>query len=222
MLEPAPRRKTSDYLVQQIQAFIADQDLRPGDPLPTEHALAERFGVSRISVREATKTLGFLGVVDAKPGRGLSVGCVDVGRLTQTLSFHPAMHDVSDAELIDSRVVLETGVLPYVVRRVPDVPDILDGLDRINQQWKEARKLAEFMQLDIAFHQHLLESSGLRPLAAFNELLQIFFERFRRLVSKREWQNAIRDHQRITAALRDRNAPAAAEILRRHIESHRC
>ena len=76
--------------------------------------LAEQLGVSRISVREATKTLGFLGILEAKPGRGLTVGRIDVGRLKESLSFHPALSDVSDNEMIDTRVIIETGVVPHV------------------------------------------------------------------------------------------------------------
>ena len=95
------RRKTSDILVDQIREYITDGALKPGDQLPTECALAEQLGVSRISVREATKTLGFLGILEAKPGRGLTVGQMDVGRLKKSLRFHPALADVSADEMID-------------------------------------------------------------------------------------------------------------------------
>ncbi len=46
----------------------------PGDRLPTENQLAETFGISRLSVCEATKTLEFFGIIDSKSGVGLTVG----------------------------------------------------------------------------------------------------------------------------------------------------
>ena len=94
MGELVKRKKLSDQVVDRIKSFIVDNGLKPGDRLPTEHAFADRFGVSRISVREATKALEFLGILDAAPRRGLSVGHVDMGRVTQYLGFHFAINDV--------------------------------------------------------------------------------------------------------------------------------
>jgi len=59
---------------EQIKQFIIERKLMPGDRLPTENQLAETFGISRLSVREATKTLEFLGIVESKTGVGLTVG----------------------------------------------------------------------------------------------------------------------------------------------------
>jgi GntR family transcriptional regulator, transcriptional repressor for pyruvate dehydrogenase complex len=221
MLELVQRRKTSDILVDQIKQYIQGQELEPGDPLPTEHALAERFGVSRISVREATKTLGFLGILQAKPGRGLTVGRMDVGRLKESLSFYPALHVVPSAELIDSRLIIETGVMPYVARRMARDPEVYQRLNRINDELRQTRAPSRVVEQDAAFHQLLIESSGLMPLAAFNDLLQVFFQRFREAVKKGQWQAAVKDHQRVINALRDGNPTAAAKVLRRHIEGHR-
>ena len=66
-------------MAEKLTAFITSQGLKPGDRLPTEHELAASFGVSRLSLREATKALEFLGIVEAKPGCGLSVGADEPG-----------------------------------------------------------------------------------------------------------------------------------------------
>ncbi len=221
MLEMVPRRKTSEILVERIQQYIAAEGLKPGDPLPTEHALAERLGVSRISVREATKTLGFLGILEAKPGRGLTVGRMDVDRLKESLSFHPALQTVPGNELIDSRLIVEMGVMPHVARRMARDPEIYDRLHQINAQLRRTREASRFVELDAAFHQLLIQSSGLTPLAAFHDLLQVFFQRFREAVKKGGWQQGIRDHQAVIDALRDRKPSKAAKILCRHITEHR-
>jgi DNA-binding FadR family transcriptional regulator len=74
MLEAVSRQMTCDMVAAELTAFIISQGLKPGDPLPTGHELAASFGVNRLSLREATITLGFLAIVEAKLGRGLSVG----------------------------------------------------------------------------------------------------------------------------------------------------
>jgi DNA-binding FadR family transcriptional regulator len=214
------RRKTSDILVDQIREYITDRALKPGDQLPTECALAEQLGVSRISVREATKTLGFLGILEAKPGRGLTVGQMDVGRLKKSLRFHPALADVSDDEMIDTRVILETGVVPHVVRRMAEDPEIYERLDRFNDQMRHVRDASRYVALDAGFHQLLVESSGLRPLAAFSDLLQVFFERFSKSV-KSNRKHGADTHQKILDGIRDGKVAEVVEMLRHHIEAHK-
>jgi GntR family transcriptional repressor for pyruvate dehydrogenase complex len=221
MLDLVERRKLSDVVVDRIKDFIASNDLKPGDRLPTEHALAQRFGVSRVSLREATKALGFLGILEAKPGRGLSVGRVDAGTVMACLSVHPALHSVPPEQLIDTRIIVETGVVPHVARRMAEDPSIYERLDAINRELSQARELPRFIELDIAFHGELVEASGLTTLAAFNDLFQVFFQRFRESVNRGEWKEGIAGHQRIIEALRKGNTRAAADELRRHIESHR-
>ncbi|HTI52501.1 MAG TPA: GntR family transcriptional regulator, partial [Planctomycetaceae bacterium] len=174
MLEVIERRRVSDVVAGKIKQYISDHSLRAGDRLPTEHALADRFGVSRISVREATKALGFLGILDAKPGRGLTVGQVDMGRVTEYLGFHLTLADYSPRQLIDTRIVVEIGVLSHLAARMADDPTLYERLSALNEEFRQTRDLARWIELDIAFHRQLLESSGLEPLVAFHDLLQIF------------------------------------------------
>ena len=91
MLEVIERSKLRDVVLSRLRKYIVDESLRPGDRLPTETELAARFGVSRLSLREATKSLEMLGIVQAKPGRGLTVGHVNMDRVTEYLGFHPAL-----------------------------------------------------------------------------------------------------------------------------------
>jgi GntR family transcriptional regulator, transcriptional repressor for pyruvate dehydrogenase complex len=214
------RRKTSDILVDQIKQYITSHDLKPGDHLPTESDLAKSFGVSRISVREATKTLGFLGIIEAKPGRGLTVGRMDVGRLKESLSFHPAMYDVPDDELIDTRVIIESGIVPYVAKRMAADPDIYNRLNELNDELRRAADPATYVKLDATFHQLLVESSGLTPLAAFSDLLQVFFERFRKHV-KKNWRGGVKVHQDIIDGIRDGQTASVTDLLHHHIECHK-
>jgi len=221
MFELVERRRLSDVVVERIKEYIAAHDLKPGDRLPTEQALAERFGVSRVSIREATKALGYLGILDAKPGRGLTVGRVDAGTVRACLSFHPALQGVPAEQLIDTRVIIETGVVPHVARRMALDPTIYERLSALNREMSETKELARWIELDIAFHRELVEASGLTPLAAVNELLQVFFTRFRESVNKGEWKRGMEQQQRIIDALRKGNIRVATEELRDHIESHR-
>ena len=221
MLKTLPRRKIRDQAAEQIKQFIVSQQLGPGDRLPTETELAEKFGVSRLSLREATKALEFIGIVESRTGVGLTVGQIDLERVTGHLGFHPSLHRVDPQQLIDSRVVIETGVLPYVARRMAADDSLHGALQSIVDRFKKVRDLQSWIDLDIEFHRSLLEASGLLPLVAFGDLLHVFFQRFRESVKKAEWKAGVESHQRIIDDLRDQNVERATEELKSHIESHR-
>ena len=219
-LKALPRRKIRDQAAAQIKELIASEQLSPGDRLPTETELAETFGISRLSVREATKALEYLGIVEAKTGVGLTVGQIDLERVTEHLSFHPALHCADPLQLIDTRVIIETGVLPHVARRMAEDGSTYDRLRSVADRFRSARKLQTWIELDIEFHRTLLESSGLTPLVAFGDLLHVFFQRFRESIKMAQWQAGAESHRRIIDALRDGEIAAATDELRQHIEDH--
>ena len=221
MVEAAPRSKLRHVVADRLKAFIVEGNLKSGDRLPTETELATKFGVSRLSLREATKSLEFLGIVEARPGRGLTVGSVNMERVTEYLGFHPALHDVSPEELIDTRILIETGVLPHVAKRMKRDDTLYEQLDAINAKLRQTRSLARFVELDIAFHRELVCASGLSPLMAFTDVLAVFFQRFRESVKKAEWSAGIESHQRIIDSLKAGRVREADQELRTHIESHR-
>lgn len=220
-LRALPRRKIRDQAAAQIKELIAAEQLGPGDRLPTETELAETFGISRLSVREATKALEYLGIVEAKTGVGLTVGQIDLERVTEHLGFHPALQRTDPLQLIDTRVIIETGVLPHVARRMAEDNSTYDRLRSVADRFRSARKLQAWIDLDIEFHRTLLESSGLAPLVAFGDLLHVFFQRFRESVEKAQWQAGAESHQRIIDALRNGEIAVATDELRRHIEDHK-
>jgi len=221
MSQVLERRNLSDQVAERIKEYILDHGLKPGDRLPTEHELADRFGVSRVSIREATKALAFIGILDAAPRRGLSVGRINMHRVSEFLGFHLAINDYPPEQLIATRVVIETGGLPHAAQRIAANPAIYERLRDLNDRMRAATELESWIELDIAFHRELLDASGLKPLVAFNGLLDLFFQRFRESVQKAEWESGVESHQRLIGALRDGELKAACDELREHIDSHK-
>jgi GntR family transcriptional regulator, transcriptional repressor for pyruvate dehydrogenase complex len=221
MPETIERRKLSDVVADRIKQYIIDNNLRPGDRLPTEQELADRFGVSRVSTREATKALGFLGIIDAAPRRGLVVGEVDMKRVTNYLGFHLAISDFPRSQLLDARIVIETGALPHVMRQMAIDPELHGRLTALADKVRRASGLDERIAADVAFHRGLLDASGVQPLLAFHDLLTIFFDRFRRSLAKGDWEFGMRQHQQILDTLRDGDLKHACDLLSSHMEHHR-
>jgi len=104
--------------------------------------------------------------------------------VTNCLGFHPDLLDAEPFAMIDTRIVIETGVLPHVARRMKEDATIHERLSVINRELAQARNLAQFVELDIQFHRGLIENSGLTPLIPFADVLTVFFQRFRESVKK--------------------------------------
>src|SRR4051794_708215 len=85
------RHSLGDQVADRIKDYIIARKLTEGDRLPTEQQLADQFGVSRLSVREATRTLVFLGILRSAPRRGLTIGTIDMQRISGFLGFHIAV-----------------------------------------------------------------------------------------------------------------------------------
>jgi DNA-binding GntR family transcriptional regulator len=120
--------------------------------------------------------------------------------------------------LIDTRVVLEAGVLPHVARRMAGDASLYEALDGVNRKLGRARGLAAAIELDRTFHHELIAASGLTPFMAFGDLLAVFFRRFGEHL---DVDAAVRGHQIIIDALRGGDLVEAEREIRLHIENHR-
>ena len=216
-----PKLKKSEMVAARLRDYIVHKKLRPGDRLPTEGELAELFGVSRISVREATKALGFLGIIEAAPRRGLSVGQFSMEQVSKYLSFQLAVMNLSVEDLVATRIIIETGVLDHTARRMAEDVEIYDQLNRLNERLRQVATLEDWIENDRQFHYQLVAASGLQAVMAFNDLLQIFFLQLQDDFPRWEWAGGIRAHQSIIDSLRDNDVSTADRLLRAHIDSHR-
>src|SRR5690606_12881771 len=155
----------TEQIVLNIRQYIEEKGLSTGDRLPNEDQLAELFGVSRSSVREATKSLGFFGLIDSAPRRGLRVGALDMGRLSSYLAFHFSISTYPLENLLNTRLVIETGALVFTIRRIKTDPSLAQELrELIDAMDRDIEDLEMFLKHDAAFHRLLVGSSGIEPL----------------------------------------------------------
>ncbi|MGD0897048.1 MAG: FCD domain-containing protein [Thermoguttaceae bacterium] len=217
------RETLSDLVVAKIKDYILDHALGEGDRLPTEQQMADMFGVSRVSVREATKSLSFLGIIQSAPRRGLTIGQVDMERVTEYLGFHFALNNYPRRQLLKARIVIETGALAEAMERVAGDPAVCGRLAEINEALGRAATPDEFIAGDLAFHRELLQASQIEPLVAFNSLLEVFFRRFREeVIEEREhWAQGVKGHGQILAALQARDLQKAQNLLFTHLDHYR-
>jgi len=217
--ERIKRKTITEEIVANIKRMIIRDSLRPGDRLPTEHELADRFGVSRISVREATKALSFMGIVESLPGRGMILSKLDMKKVTGFLGFHFALNKYPKQKLLQARAAIEVGALRQVVLNMGQNPDIYKSLQAVIDKFDTINGGDELIEVDNEFHRTLLEASEIEPLVVFTDLLEIFFKRFRQEVmnGSENWEKGKRDHRMLVENLKEGRLEQAEKILINHL-----
>lgn len=85
LLEPAGENATDD-IIRQIRFLLDSGDLQPGDKLPAERKLAEKFQVARSQVREAFKKLEFYNIIKTMPQSGSVISAIESTALNSLIS----------------------------------------------------------------------------------------------------------------------------------------
>jgi DNA-binding FadR family transcriptional regulator len=216
------RKRLSEELTLQLRKYIIDKGLKPGDPLLTEDEMVEKFGVSHTVVREATKALDFLGILDVAPRRGIILNNFDFNAISEYFGFHFALCDYPPEKLLGSREVIELGTMPYTMAAMKKNPEIYDRLCEVAGSNPNADRFDDnWIQYDIAFHRALVEASGLSPLVAFCDLLQAFFHKFRtKLFELGNARGGLKQHFQLLEFLRDGKLDEANAIMRSHFSTY--
>ena len=90
MTNKIQRTSLQSEIIRYIQNYIQENNLKPGDRLPSQEKLIEMMGVSRTSLREAMKTLEARNVLEAKNGKGIYVG--SQGTSCRIVLFRQILH----------------------------------------------------------------------------------------------------------------------------------
>jgi len=213
------RRRLGEELTAQLCQHIIDEGLKPGDALLTEQQMAKRFGVSHSVVREATKTLDFLGIIAAAPRRGMVLDQFDFGRVSEYFGFHFALSDYPKEKLLKARLVIETGTLFYTMQAMQNNPALYPQLLKLAEAAPPTEHSgdARWIDYDIAFHRGLVDASDITPLASFCDLLQAFFSKFRDRMVLDNARGDRKGHIQIVETLHKGKLDAAIKLLRHHL-----
>jgi GntR family transcriptional repressor for pyruvate dehydrogenase complex len=217
-LQPLAPQRRADEVFERLRSRILSGAFQPGEQLPTERELAEALGVNRSSVREATKRLEFLELVEVVHGQGTFV---------RELGESSALQLV-EALLRDPRSVTRDLMTQILVFRRHTTLHVVElaARSRTAEHLERARRLMQreadkgsapqaALEIDIAMNALLGEASG-------NLLYQIVTNLFTRLLCRlgpiyyneeRDHARSYETHRRLLAALELADAAAACAIV---------
>src|ERR671932_2563007 len=122
LFSPVTVARASSSIADQIRAAIVGGQLKEGERLPPERELAEQFGVSRVTVRDALRALEAMGLIEVRVGaRGGAFITVPTGSVVgQTMSDMMMMQAISPEDIVEARLVVEFGTVTVACARADD------------------------------------------------------------------------------------------------------
>lgn len=219
-------------ILDWLEGELRSGRVRVGDKLPGERLLAERFGISRPSVREAVRVMDAMGLVRTATGSGPNAGATVISEPSAALSWalrmHVATRALPVADIVNTRILLETGAA-----RSAHGPNGVDAarrrevLARAAELWNAMEDPAvaadDFHRLDAEFHMVLSSLSGnvvVETMMASLRAATVGYVQ-ETVADLPDWGEVRvrlqRQHAGILDAFRAADAERAAAALREHI-----
>ena len=217
---PEPIKSTRIYeeIIRQIKTLVAEGQLKSGDRLPPERDLAEKFRVSRASVREALRALESMGLIEIRAGDGTFIKEISVEALIEPLALVIFTQRGAVAELFEARKILEPPIAALAAQRAAR-EEIQEMEHILEEQAKEIAAGRTGVRQDAAFHAAIAGAAHNRAISRIvTALMDLLAEsREESLHTPGRPGRSHEDHRRILAALQGRNEAQAMEAMLDHI-----
>lgn len=215
LLRPIRKTRAYEEIVRQVEGLIANGSLGPGDRLPSERDLAEQFGVSRVTVRQALSVLQAMGLIDSRVGNGTFARGQGA---TVTALGSMIRHRGSLLEQLELRRLVEPEVARLAAIRATDA-NVAEFATHIDAQRAKMRAGVAFVDEDSALHLAIARSSGnsllVRMIESIHELLRSTREHS--LQTQSAMASSLAGHLKIIDAIQRHDERAAHRAMLNHV-----
>jgi DNA-binding GntR family transcriptional regulator len=201
---PISRRPLHEEAVNRLRELIVQGQLAPGARL-NERLLCQQLGISRTPLREAIKLLASEGLVALLPHRGAQVAPIEPGRLAETLEVMGALEALA-GELACQHASAE---------RIAEIRGLHEEMLAMHARVD----LAGYFRYNQAIHLKIVEASGNATLGNMYRQLNanVLRARYMANLSRERWDEAVREHEQILAALTARDVARLRRLLKDHL-----
>jgi GntR family transcriptional repressor for pyruvate dehydrogenase complex len=220
-LRAVERVTLSEQVAVQLAAMIDEGRWKPGVKLPAELELCTALSVGRSTLREALKSLAFIGLVRMRAGDGTYVAEPSRGLLDRILAKGLLKTEKDLADVCETRMILEIESAGLAAERATskDISMLSELIGRSEERLRGNRR--EYSEMDLQFHLSVANCSQ-------NKLLPRLLIDIRGLLV--EWiaksqelpglvENAHQQHNRIFESIAGHDAAAARREMRTHLET---
>lgn len=221
LFSPVSGGRISVEIVEQIKAAVSAGHLAPGDRLPSERDLTERFGVSRVTVRDALRILEATGLIEVRVGArgGAFITAPAPALVSEGLANMLLLSSITPAEVTEARLIFELGMIPLICERATD-EDVAD-LTAICERSEEALSAGSYhVGLSAEFHIRLARASH-------NDAIELIVDSFQgpllmSLVEAKErapqmGDPGVKEHRQLVKAISTGDRERAHDIMSKHL-----
>ena len=207
-------------IITLLKELINSKNLEPGDKLPSERILSEKFKISRNNLREALETLEYFGLVKSIPQSGTFIADIGVTALNGMIDDILGLPAPSFKNLVEARIFLELkGVKLAALNRTED--DLIHMENSLAEYSEKVIRGEEAVQEDLLFHLTIARASGNPTINTF--MLKITpeiitnFEKHH-VCDKDTAFNGIKEHKAILDAIKNQNPSEAKDAMKKHFK----
>ena len=217
------RRKLSDEVLERLLGLISGGSLKPGDTMPSERELMERFGVGRPAIREAMQSLANMGLVSISHGERARVQELTAQSIIRQVdqSAHIMLQRSSDSldHLKQARLFFERGMVREAAAKAT-AEDVARLRAIVEEQRAALGKAEAFMAADMKLHTAIAAISGNPIFVSVSEAmlgwLKAYHTELLRWSGKEN--HTLAEHAEIIDAIETRDGDAAEAAMVRHLE----
>jgi len=214
------KENTEEIIISKIRELITSKQLEPGDRLPAERDLAQKFEVSRNHLRQAIQKLEFYGLVKKYPQSGTRVSNIGVTALKSMMSDILELQKPDFQSLVETRILIETNAVRLAaIRRTEEQ---INQIQLAHEAYsKKAIQGLEAVEEDLIFHIKLAEASN---NSAINSIMLIITPEIishfvkNKVCNKENNYLLIKEHQAIVDAIREKDPEKAVANLNNHFK----
>ncbi|MEW4924855.1 FadR/GntR family transcriptional regulator [Algibacter sp. 2305UL17-15] len=211
-------KKVQNSIILKIKELINYKNLEPGDKLPSERMLSEKFGVTRSNVREAIQKLEFYGLLKSIPQSGTFVANIGVVAMNGMIDDILRLEPPDFKSLVETRIVLELKTARCAALRSSeeDLKRVKEALDAYEEKVLSGK---DAVQEDLLFHLAIAKASGNSTIEMFmlsiTPQIIMDFEKHH-VCDKKSAVIGIKEHSEIYEAIKKRDPDLAQQKMKDH------
>jgi len=218
-IEKINRKSISELVFEQIKDGIINGHWKPGQKLPSENKLVEKFGVSRTSVRSALKKLEVLSLIEKRQGEGTYVRKLNASMYLNSLIPLLVLEKQDLLEVLEFRRIIESETARLAAERATD-----DDLKKLSESFVKMKNNTNIMDIfafeDFNFHIIIEESAKNTFLKKVNYIIRdIYLKQMKEIVKNIGYEIGLYYHEKILKAIYDHNSDNAAKYMKEHIQA---
>ena len=219
MFAPIETQRAADAIIEQIRGQVAEGALVPGDRLPPERELAQTFGVSRNTVREALRSLENTGLLTLKKGAagGAFIANDVAPAIVSGFQDLFAFGVIGPEHLAEARLLVATTSARLACERASDAD--LAELAACVDDAVAAGDMAARSEANLRFHRLLAEASGNPILAVLTDAITGINRGFADAAGSPTNRQILPSRKRLMACLLARDAEGAAREIAEQVKA---